>query len=134
VLNEFVEHEYKRIQNTIEQENITFFEAERKILGFDHADIGFKILLLWEFPPEVAESVRIHHDPLKPDDSPLVDIVKFSSILAGTMGYGTVVDSYEKQQFIDLCSRNGINPEMFGSSSAELVEEIKRVETQYGYA
>ncbi|MHB9028610.1 MAG: HDOD domain-containing protein [Candidatus Latescibacterota bacterium] len=133
VLNEFVEHEYKRIQETIEREQITFFEAERKILGFDHADIGFRILLLWEFPKEVADAVRIHHDPLKPDDTALADIVKFSNILTRIMGSGVAADRFEKQQFVDLCQRNGINPEMFDSSSTEMIEEIKRVESEFGY-
>jgi putative nucleotidyltransferase with HDIG domain len=134
VLNEFVENEYKRIQEAIEQEQITFYEAERKIFGFNHADIGYKILLLWEFPKEVAEAVKIHHDTLSPDDTPMVDIVKFSNILANKMGYGKSVDDSEQQGFVALCQRNGINPEMFESSFDDINEEIKRVEGQFGYA
>ena len=38
-------------------------EAEREVLGFDHASVGYQILKEWRIPPSLAEAVRFHHNP-----------------------------------------------------------------------
>jgi putative nucleotidyltransferase with HDIG domain len=38
-------------------------DAERAILGFDHADLGRELLVLWRLPPPVQEMVACHHAP-----------------------------------------------------------------------
>ena len=37
--------------------------AEREIIGFDHAQLGGALLLAWQLPDSLAETVRFHHDP-----------------------------------------------------------------------
>lgn len=38
--------------------------AERRVLGFDHAEVGGELLLAWMLPQALRESVRHHHHPL----------------------------------------------------------------------
>ncbi|HOW65883.1 MAG TPA: HDOD domain-containing protein [Candidatus Paceibacterota bacterium] len=38
-------------------------EAEREILGFDHADLGRELLLRWRLPSSLADMVGKHHQP-----------------------------------------------------------------------
>lgn len=45
-----------------ETEECSLHEAEKVIFGFDHCDLGSRLMSLWNFPPFLIESVRRHHD------------------------------------------------------------------------
>jgi putative nucleotidyltransferase with HDIG domain len=134
VLSEFVTEEYEQIRQMIESEHITFLEAERRVIGTDHADIGSRILTLWRFPEEIVEAVGAHHEPVKPDDPSLTDIVKLSDIMAITMGYGTAVDGLAYNGFAEICRRHGISQGMLDSLSEASIEELTRVESEFGFS
>jgi putative nucleotidyltransferase with HDIG domain len=36
---------------------------ERKLLEYDHAQVGAELLLLWQLPPSLQEAVAFHHAP-----------------------------------------------------------------------
>jgi HD-like signal output (HDOD) protein len=42
---------------------IPFFQAEKEIFGFSHAESGAALLRRWKFPEVVVESALFHHDP-----------------------------------------------------------------------
>lgn len=44
-------------------EKITFVEAERAILGFDHAQVGARMTEQWNLPTQLVSAIRWHHDP-----------------------------------------------------------------------
>jgi putative nucleotidyltransferase with HDIG domain len=41
----------------------SFLEAEKAILGVEHAEIGGRVLAEWNFPEDLVSAVRYHHDP-----------------------------------------------------------------------
>jgi HD-like signal output (HDOD) protein len=44
------------------------FEAEREILGFDHAAAAGALLLAWKLPEGLANMVSLHHAPASPNN------------------------------------------------------------------
>lgn len=44
----------------------TFLSAENRILGFDHAEIGYEMCQYWQIPETLANAIRYHHNV--PDD------------------------------------------------------------------
>jgi HD-like signal output (HDOD) protein len=56
-------------------------EAERAIFGFDHAQVGSRLLERWGFSPRVAISTRFHHQP-RPNASRLERTSFLASLLA----------------------------------------------------
>ncbi len=46
---------------------LPLFEAERRVLGCDHAEVAGELLTTWKFPRELVEPVRWHHDPRRCD-------------------------------------------------------------------
>ncbi len=94
VLSAFVIEEYQAIESKVDNGKSSFQEAEKEILGFDHAEIGGKIAEKWEFPPEIIAAIAFHHDP---SHSPkefrlLVELVALANNLVVMVGYGTGVD------------------------------------------
>jgi putative nucleotidyltransferase with HDIG domain len=54
---------YKEVLNLIRIENLTAAEAERRVLGTTHAEVGAYLLGLWGLPDALVEAVAWHHNP-----------------------------------------------------------------------
>jgi len=65
VLGTFGEVDPAPILELAEEEQIDVVEAERRILGIDHAEVGAHLLERWNLPAYLAEVVRWHHEPEK---------------------------------------------------------------------
>ena len=48
------------------KENI--YQAERRLMGFDHADVAGELLKMWKLPPRLVEAVAFHHQPQNAKD------------------------------------------------------------------
>jgi HD-like signal output (HDOD) protein len=56
--------------------HLNFDEAERKILGYDHCQVGGRLGEMWNLPTDIVEAIRWHHSPDGLDPvPPLVDFV-----------------------------------------------------------
>lgn len=45
-------------------EGASAFEAERAVLGTDHAEVGAGLLHMWHLPAPISEAVALHHNPV----------------------------------------------------------------------
>jgi len=66
------------------------WDAEYRVLGVSHAELGAHLLGLWAFPQDTVEAVAYHHRPENGgvDASPLVPIVHFSDCLERATALG----------------------------------------------
>jgi len=60
----------------------TFLSAENRILGFDHAEIGYDICQRWQIPDALTKAIRYHHRPSAAADDDLVAIVSMADTIA----------------------------------------------------
>jgi putative nucleotidyltransferase with HDIG domain len=61
IVYQFFKEEWRKINVLMEQRAWGRPEAERAVLGMDHANIGSMLLELWDLPETILESVRFHH-------------------------------------------------------------------------
>jgi putative nucleotidyltransferase with HDIG domain len=54
---------YKEVMNLIRQGNVSIVEAEQRVLGTSHAEVGAYLLGLWGLPDALVEAVAWHHNP-----------------------------------------------------------------------
>ncbi len=66
VLAQFVGQEYQDLLEKVEEHGLSFVEAERQILGVDHAQLGGQLALKWNLPLHLAEAIANHHQPSQP--------------------------------------------------------------------
>ena len=93
VLGTFVEVDPAPILGLAFDQGLSFEEAEREVLGIDHAEVGAALLEHWGLPGPIAEAVRCHHHPAKVNGDPLVaDLVHVADVLALMAGLGTGSD------------------------------------------
>ena len=53
----------KKYSALVVKENYSFMEAEKKIIGVDHAELGGMIAKMWKFSPRMVNIIRNHHLP-----------------------------------------------------------------------
>ncbi|MGD8882935.1 MAG: HDOD domain-containing protein, partial [Desulfobacterales bacterium] len=50
------------LQGTLQNENLSFYEAEQKKLSIDHTKIGAHLASKWQLPEGLLEAIRWHHE------------------------------------------------------------------------
>ena len=111
VLALYVQSTFKEIISKVEEKQITFQTAEKEIMGFDHQEIGEKILQKWGFPNILKDIVRYHHEPENaPEESKLiVSIVHIANTICLMGGIGIGSDGLY-HQFSDMAVKTiGLN-------------------------
>lgn len=74
------------IRALVETQGCARVEAERKILGADHGEIGAGLLKSWNLPEEIQEAVANHHNPICQPRPKLSVITHVSNCLAHLAG------------------------------------------------
>lgn len=70
-------------------------EAEKDILGWDHAEAGSKLMHKWNLPEALVEGVSCHHAPSSASKFPLeAAVTHVADILAQTMELGNSGERY----------------------------------------
>ena len=92
VLNRFLQRERIAIHAEIGR-GATLIEAERSVLGLDHAEIGARLATRWNFPEVLVDSIRYHHRPERAAvDPPLTAVMHLAESLCWSIGFGEGLD------------------------------------------
>jgi len=76
-----------RIRDMTASGKLTYLEAERSVLGVDHAQVGSAIAKHWTFPEELVRAIEQHHH-LSPKLNPVLDAVFLANLVAKLIGVG----------------------------------------------
>lgn len=70
-----------------------FEDVERKVLGFDHAEVGAFMGESWNLPPQIVKAMKFHHRPHEmTPPSTLVDCVHVADYMSVHLGIGSNID------------------------------------------
>jgi putative nucleotidyltransferase with HDIG domain len=75
------------IRELVEKQGCSRSEAEKKVLGADHGEIGAALLKNWNLPEEILEAVANHHHPVcqpRPKLSVITHVANCLAHLAGS--------------------------------------------------
>ncbi len=81
---------FSAVINEVQRSGVPMVEAERKIFGFDHTQVGSALAVQWRFPMETASMIGSHHlaegaSPQRKD----IAAVHIGNILCMALGLGT---------------------------------------------
>lgn len=108
ILNEHMENEYNEVLQKVREEEISFLDGEREVLGFDHGEIGKKVAIKWNLPPNLVEAIGYHHTPDLSTLNPiLVSIIHIADAITMMMGVGLGLDGL--QYNISKTALNNLN-------------------------
>ena len=81
--------EFETLKQMVHDRQIPMIEAEKELLGIDHAEVGGWLAKSWNLPAKLIEPIACHHNPLEAKDEQLsTSIIHFSDILIRGLGYG----------------------------------------------
>jgi putative nucleotidyltransferase with HDIG domain len=101
VLNDYIRFGYGLIVRMVEEEQVPFMEAERGVLGFDHAEVGAQLIEQWQLPPSFVAVARYHHEPellpeeASPGERVLLDVVHVANVMTLMLGAGLGADGLQ---------------------------------------
>ncbi|MFH0924906.1 MAG: HDOD domain-containing protein, partial [bacterium] len=91
IIDKYFHPQFKKIIKIVEEENITIYEAEKKVLGITHVDLGRWLAQKWNLPSDLVDAIAYHHSPkLAKSNQELTTIVHLADILCRmkAIGYG----------------------------------------------
>jgi len=88
ILDRYVLEYMDQISVYMVQEEKSFFDAERQIFGFDHAEIASEICRTWKIPEKISLAIRCHHQPSTSNGDELSYILHVADYTATMSGIG----------------------------------------------
>ena len=69
IFMEYLADQYQQAISKANDDTIPLYEAERLVIGSDHAELGYVLADKWKFHKVLANSIRFHHHPLSAQKS-----------------------------------------------------------------
>ncbi len=93
ILHKYVGDAFDEIGRLVKDESISFREAEKRVLGIDHAELGGIVAERWGFSDRMVHIIKNHHlnGEWSPDDLETA-IVYLADIICMMMGLGVGAD------------------------------------------
>jgi putative nucleotidyltransferase with HDIG domain len=89
VLSEYVAKEFTQIEQMVEMGQ-AFADAERQVLGVDHALLGGAVARKWNFPDNIVAAIAFHHNPgaAAAEHRHLANLVALANLICISLGVG----------------------------------------------
>ena len=88
ILNQYIAERHTQFDELLEDGQKTFLEAEKELLGFDHALIAAEVCAKWQIPFNLIIPIKQHHNPGASNGNELVNIVHVADSIALMSGIG----------------------------------------------
>lgn len=132
IIHRYVRDEFKEILRLCEEEHMGFPEAENRVLGCTHADVGAELAIRWQLPDLMVLCIRYHHDPLAlQEPHPLVDVVHLADCAALLMGVGLGSDEMMYRAEPAVLERNGLRETDMEMIAARMITELRGIEEAF---
>ncbi len=129
ILENHVSDASKTIKDLVENKEFSFREAEKKILGIDHAELGALIAKMWKFSPRMIKIIHNHHLPdKKMIKDKEVAIVYLADCICMMMGQGVGSDGLSYRFKAQAMKELGLSADDVAMIIAEFGINMKEVE------
>lgn len=132
VLDRYVDHDFNEIQQLVTKEGLSFSEAEERVIGFAHQEVGSLIAEKWNLPEAIVRCIRYHHSPWEleqPDTN--VDIVYLADCICLLLGVSLGEDGLNYRADHNVMERHGLHESDIEMIGAQMITELKRVENLF---
>jgi putative nucleotidyltransferase with HDIG domain len=89
VLDQNLDEQYQAVIESVFNDGAVFIDAERELLGFDHCEVGARVVQRWNLAQRLEEAVRLHHRPGEAEVDPILcAVVSLANQLAVKLEIG----------------------------------------------
>ena len=65
IMSDYISDAFSAIRHSVQEKGQTFLDAEKAVLGIDHAELGALVARKWQFDPAMVDIIAFHHEPLE---------------------------------------------------------------------
>ena len=129
ILNQYVSSEFAEIVRRVNEDRMSFVEAEHQVLGYSHEEVGALIAESWKLPDAIVRCIRYHHEPgkLDPPDM-LVDTVYLANCICLLLGIGLGEDGLCYRADPAVMERYELRESDLEVIGAQMMTDLQRVE------
>lgn len=129
ILDQFVSDSFEKISYQVESKGLSFREAEKKVIGIDHAELGGLVAKMWKFSPKMIFIISNHHlSSPKAQEDIETSIVYLADTICMMMGIGGGSDGLAYRFHKDVLDRLGINHYSLQEIIMRFGERMQKVE------
>lgn len=124
-LGAFLEVSIDPILELAYEEGLSFDQAEKRILGVNHAELGALLLQHWGIPEPIVNVVRHHRCPDRaPAPDTALDLVHAGDMLAKMTGIGAGIDGMHYTFSESVIQRLSLTPQIMEAVLLALPEKV----------
>jgi putative nucleotidyltransferase with HDIG domain len=130
VIGSFLSEQAAQLATLLRESGLPLDEAERRILGVDHAEIGASVTEGWDLPEVITWAARHHHAPndVPPGvDQLLVDLVHCADGLAHSLGLGADMAELSRKIEPVVVARLGVRARRLEHVASVSVDSIREM-------
>lgn len=129
ILDKFVSDCFEKINTLVLNHNMSFIDAEKKVIGVDHAELGAMIAKIWKFSPKMVNIIRKHHiqDNITYKDKDIA-VVYFADCICMMLGIGVGADDLAYRFHKEAMEELGINASEMPEIIIEFSKNMQKVE------
>jgi len=129
VLDRFVQDSFEKITALVMNDNLSFREAEKKIIGVDHTELGGMIAKMWKFSPKMVRIIRHHHltDVAMVKDKDIA-VVYLADCICMMVGIGVGSDGLAYRFNDQVMTELGMKPDDISKIIAQFAFNMQKVE------
>jgi putative nucleotidyltransferase with HDIG domain len=134
VLGTFVEVDAGPIMQLAFDEGLPFEEAEKRVLGISHPEVGALLLESWNLPKTIVDAVRWHQEPENycGADQKIIDLVHAADALSMMGGIGTGSDGLNYRVSKVVADRLGLNNKIAETVVIRMMDGLDEIEVLFG--
>ena len=134
IMVRYLKADVKSTLDLCKEKQIAFVDAERELLGCDHAEVGAAVARNWGFPEDITTAIERHHQVVPGGGGILLDTVMLANYAAKSIGIGLGAEGFNiPMDFAGSRERLGMTVEGFERACAQgmiwIAEQQKEVKS-----
>jgi putative nucleotidyltransferase with HDIG domain len=120
IMVRYLKADVSALQSLCKKRKITFVDAEREVLGCDHAEVGGAVARNWGFPNEIILAIEQHHRVVPGGNGVVLDAVMLANYAAKSIGIGLGAEAFNiPMDYEGSRQRLGMSLESFERACAQ---------------
>jgi HD-like signal output (HDOD) protein len=131
ILDPYIEERKQDFDTLLKNKPGKFIEAEREILGFDHAEVMSRASRFWRYPETQSQAIRYHHYPVQSNNNHLALIVHLADKAAKQAGFRSGDNGSSSEFDPRILSYLGFDKDQLGPIIEEIRVSVEKLATEF---
>jgi HD-like signal output (HDOD) protein len=131
ILNPYIVEHEKAFKKALGNGQPKFIDAEKEILGFDHAEVMSRAIRFWRYPENQSIAIRYHHCPSHSENSELAFVVHLADFAAKKAGFKSEDGVPQPEIDPQTLSYLGFQKEDLSPIIAEIAASVEKLANEF---